>query len=111
MKTYFKPIVLIILFSLPFFNAFAETPEVLANSNTSKVFKLELIFNSEEVFEEEISFDARVIVNIINPENRIEKESPFDIRNFIKPEKEVEEPEIESLLNRRILTTESILTK
>lgn len=111
MKTYFKPIVLIILFSLPFLTAFAESPEVLVKSNTSKVFTLELIFNSDEIFEEKINLDTRVIVNIFNAESRIEKESPFDIRSFIKPEKEVEEPEIESLLNHRILTTESILTK
>ncbi|MBW6479173.1 MAG: hypothetical protein K0B37_07070 [Bacteroidales bacterium] len=111
MKTNIKPIILVIIFSIPLLQAFAELPEAIDQRNASKVFKLELIFNPEEVFEEAVNFDTRVIVNIINAESKIEKESPFDIRYFIKPEKEVEEPEIESLLNRRIQTTESILTK
>ncbi|TVQ82466.1 MAG: hypothetical protein EA393_16635 [Bacteroidetes bacterium] len=110
MKTNFKPIILVIIFSLPMLQAFAELPEAIDQRNTSKVFKLELIFNSDEIFEEELNFDTRVIVNIFNAENKIEKEPPFDIRYFIKPEKEVEEPEIKSMFNHRILTTESILT-
>lgn len=111
MKTNIKPIILVIIFSLPLFQAFAELPEAIDQRNASKVFKLELIFNSEEIFEEELNFDTRVIVNIFNAESKVENKSLFDIRYFIKPEKEVEEPEIESMLNHRILTTESILTK
>ena len=111
MKTNVKPIILILVLSLPFIQLFAESPAATDQQNASKVFKLELIFNSEEIFEEELNFDTRVIVNIFNTENKVEKQSPFDIRYFIKPEKEIEEPEIESMLNHRILTTESILTK
>ena len=111
MKTNFKPIILILALSLQFIQLFAESPAATDQKIASKIFKLELIFNSEEIFEEELNFDTRVIVNIFNAENKIEKEPPFDIRYFIKPEKEVDEPLIESMMNHRILTTESILTK
>ena len=111
MKTNFKPIILILLLSLPFIHLFAEYPAVIDQQNVSQVFKLELIFNGKEIFEEELNFDTRVTVNIFNVENKIEKQSSFDIREFIKPEKEVEEPEIDSMFNHRIFTSEIILTK
>ena len=111
MKTNFKPIIIILVLSLPFIQLFAESPEATDQQNASKVFKLELIFNSEEIFKEELNFDTSVIVNIFNTENKVENKTLFDIRYFIKPEKEVEEPEIDFMLNQSILTSESTLTK
>ena len=111
MKTNFKPIAILFALSMLYLKLSAGLPENKDQQTAYKELKLELIFNGEKIFDEEVDFNTRVIVSIKNTEIKSEKESPFDISYFIKPEKEIEEPEIDSMLSQKIPLTEMIPTK
>lgn len=111
MKTNAKPIAILFALCMLYLQLSAGLPDVKDQQTTYKEFKLELIFNGEKIFDEDLDFNTRVIVSIKNRENKTEKESPFDISYFIKPEKEIEEPEIDSMLSQKMPLTEMIPTK
>ena len=98
MKTIIKPLSVLFTLCNLFVPAFAGIPQITVKEVSSAVLKIEVLIKSDDFTGETSDFDTRIILNISSVEKKKAETNFLDIRPFIKPEKEVDEPDILGLI-------------
>lgn len=98
MKTINKPLTVLVALCFQLVPAFAGVHEITVKEVSSAVLKIEVLIKSDDFTGEASDFDTRIILNISSVEKKKAETNLLDIRPFIKPEKEVDEPDIMGLV-------------